>query len=176
METMKIKSFSQYFLNPRHWAVLSLPLLLVFLAGLAFPPTHAAAGGDFLKEHNLKVVSLKFFEGPEAAPAHGARSYMAKFPQASTRYIFWELKLEASGKRAAAAPFAVETFWYEPGGQLIKQATEKFTLEKDHLRPWYSHAFGFPVPGQWKPGKYRVVLKIGGKEAASGEFEIAPGK
>ena len=176
MRAMKIMKFSLHFVNPRHWAVLALPALLILLAGAPAPGFSCPGGGDFLKEHHLKVVSLKFFEGPETAPALGARSYQAKFPQASTRYIFWELKMEATGKRAASTPFAVETFWYDAAGNLIKQATENFTLEKDHLRPWYSHAFGFPVPGQWKPGKYRVVLKIRGKEAASGGFEITPGK
>jgi hypothetical protein len=173
---MKIQSFCPHVLNSRRRAVLALPLLLVLLAGLPAPAFSCPGGGDFLKEHHLKVVSLKFFEGPETTPALGARSYREKFPQASTRYISWELKMEATGKRATAVPFSVETSWYDHAGNLIKQATEKFTLEKDHLRPWYSHAFGFPVPGQWKPGKYRVVLKIGGKEAVSGDFEITPGK
>jgi hypothetical protein len=161
--------FMQY---PNHYcrSFFVLTLLAVLLAASPL----FAAPGDFLKQHNLKFVSLKFFEGPEVGPAFGARSYQVKFPQASTRHIFWELRLEAAGPRTAAVPFAIDTLWYDPAGKLLKEATERFTLEKSHQRAWYTHAYGYPLPGHWKPGKYRVVLKINGKEVASGSFEITP--
>lgn len=174
MRQTKSKRFFPYSLDHYRRAVLSLSILLVLLAGLLASSPLFAAGGDFLKQHNLKLVSLRFFEGPQTPPAFGARSYQVKFPQASTRHIFWELKLEAAGPRTAAVPFAIETFWYDSQGKLLKAATERYTLEKTLKRPWYTHAYGYPLPGHWKPGKYRVVLKINGQEIASGSFEITP--
>ena len=136
----------------------------------------APTAGNFLTQHHLKFVSLKFFEGPEQTPKYKSRIYGVQFPQSTTRHIFWELDVDSLVPQTATVPFTIKTFWYDPAGKLIRESTANFRLTPDTKRPWYAQGYGYKTPGYWKPGKYQAVLKINNQEIASGYFEITAAK
>lgn len=124
----------------------------------------------FLESIGVQVVGLRFFPGDREPPPLGSRTYTKIFPTAATSYIFWELNLSQNGMGKRIS-FTMEDTWHGPDDKVLDRGNDSFfTLPTSET---FSRAgYGFKNLGRWKPGTYRVVLKIQGQEVAQASFEV----
>lgn len=135
--------------------------------------TTTQKAGDFLTRYNAKVKMLRFFESGKTLPAYGQRNYVEKFVGNATRYINWELSLDLSqGKRTERVNFPLSAVWYDPDGKVLTTQTRNAYFEPDWGDSWHTSGYGGETPGTFKPGVYRVVVKIEGQEVAQGSFQV----
>jgi tetratricopeptide (TPR) repeat protein len=120
---------------------------------------------------NLRVTSLRFFEGGYSPPPLEQRVYSNRFDKSKTRYVNWELKLEfpAPGRRVS---FPIEQFWYRADGSLVTRQTWQASIEPNWTWSYHNHGYGRNNPDNWGAGPYRVDLYVEGQKLASGSFEI----
>jgi hypothetical protein len=138
-----------------------------------FQVTGAGKEEDFLSRHGAKVKSLRFFESGQGIPPAEERNYMEKFAADQTRYINWELSLDlAQGKRTQRENFTLSATWYSPDGKVLTTQSRNAYIEPDWPDSWHVSGYGAATPGMFKPGIYRVVVKINNKEVAQGAFEV----
>jgi hypothetical protein len=130
----------------------------------------APAAKDLLSEIGVQVLGLRFFSsGPEPPPL-GSRNYSKIFPAATTQYVFWELHF-STNQAGRRVNFQMEDIWYAPEERVLEKGNDTYyTLPTAET---YARAgYGYKVQGRWKPGTYKVVLRIQGQEVARGTFEI----
>jgi hypothetical protein len=129
---------------------------------------------------NATAGSVKFFVSDGITKSvFGKREYSARFPQRSTKYIYWELGLKHPAP-GAKITFSIEAVWYKPDGSILYiGSTTKESINtyiesswKDSLHS--DKGVGWTEAGKWSPGLYRVDLFISGKKVDSGSFEIYP--
>lgn len=130
-----------------------------------------AGEGDDFQNLQARVMSLTFFEAGESTPDEAQRFYRNRFQQAQTRYIHWELKL-AYPPPQKLTQFTINAVWYGPEGNILADLPSKRTIQADWDSSWHCGGYGTATPGSWRPGTYRLVLKINGKEVAQGSFQV----
>jgi hypothetical protein len=132
-------------------------------------PKYAPPNADWqnFQKLNAKVISLKFFEG--TLPPVQNRDYSDSFARSQTKHIGWRLTL-VYPETYGPVKFNIESICYDPKGNIIASQT---TIHTVYLGWSASGPFnGFKVTNNWKPGKYRVVVKIGEKEVSGGTFTL----
>lgn len=127
--------------------------------------------GDDFRNLQARGVSLRFFEGDAGTPDEAARVYLDRFPQATTRYIHWELKL-AYPPPGKLVKFTINAVWYGPEGNILAHLPSQRTIQSDWDDSWHCGGYGASTPGTWRPGVYRLVLKANGQEVARGSFQV----
>jgi hypothetical protein len=125
-------------------------------------------GMDFQKL-NARVVGIKFFAQGQTPLPVKERVYREGFAPSPNSYIYWELDL-AYANTSEPVTFTIESTWYGPKGNIINIFFTKHTIKAG----WDNsqHSDGIEVNSLKEPGTYRVVLKIGGNEVASGSFQL----
>jgi hypothetical protein len=120
----------------------------------------------------VKVVSLQFYEGPHAVSLpQSQRVYRFSFDRFTTRAIYWELDLTfpAPGRHI---DFDINARWYKPDGSEMSKQLVTAHVDADWHSSWHSRGYGFPEPGHWTPGTYRVDLYCKSLRIASETFQI----
>jgi hypothetical protein len=122
---------------------------------------------------NGRVAYVRFFEGANVTAAEG-RQYRYRFPQATTRTVNWELEL-ANQPMGRRVDFRIEAVAYMPDGTEFFRDTMSTGVEP----AWaggskHSMGRGWPTPGLWTVGVYRVDFLVEGRRVAVGNFEITP--
>lgn len=120
---------------------------------------------------SANVSELNFYEKGEENIPKQQRKYRNRFSKSDTRFIRWELNLKHPdpGRRI---DFDINAVWYKPDGSVFAEQTNSTRLEATWKSSWHAQGRGWKVPGNWKPGNYRVDLFVEGKKVASGSFEI----
>jgi hypothetical protein len=137
----------------------------------AIPNPHANA----YTKLNARVTSLRFFESGYDMLPREERVYAQRFASGTTRCINWELNLEypAPGRRIDFQITAINLrdngtpLWEE-----IRRQTMDAHVEATWTRSYHWWGYGWPDPGNWESGSYRVDLYVEGKKIASAPFEI----
>ncbi|MEW6659530.1 MAG: hypothetical protein AB1424_12795 [Thermodesulfobacteriota bacterium] len=137
------------------------------------PARPAATGLSAFNNLNAAVVGIKFFPGSKTLVPYGQRQYTDKFDAQSATFIFWQLDLEyPPGVRAKIAEFPITAIWYDPAGKVFNTQTFDAKVQPHWRSSVHAYGFGYRTPGFWKPGTYRVILKVGDKTLASGSFQV----
>lgn len=138
-------------------------ILLLLCASMAYAGSAGMPGG------NVRVSSLKFFEGGYDADDPGA--YATEFPKSKTRYIYWKLDMEFPPPERTING-GLEAFWYDDRGLMWKDSMQiRIEADWDHSSHWQA----YPVENaefSWDEGKYSVDVYAGGHKLSSGAFEI----
>jgi hypothetical protein len=120
----------------------------------------------------IKVMGLQFYEGPHAVSlAQSQRVYRFSFDRFTTRAIYWELDLTfpAPGRHI---DFDINAIWYKPDGSEMSKQLVSAHVEAEWRSSWHSRGYGYPEPGHWTPGTYRVDLYFKSLRIASETFQI----
>ncbi len=174
---------------PRNWKRLGLLLLVgvVVLAGAGYAITRkrpvrdvaftvhevSSQGGS---EFTLKIVSkgLRFFEAGSNAPPPAQRQYDSRFAAGPSRFIDVEIRLsnEAPG-RELTIPMGCDIF--TSSGQVFTSLAINGRMQSDWTESAYYSGWGTAGGGWWKPGRYRVECKYGGRLIGRDWFEVVSG-
>lgn len=118
------------------------------------------------------VVNLRFFEkGAGETVAEGRRRFGDEFPQATTRFVFFELALThpAPGTRKT---FNLHAICRRPNGSTFGEGDFSTVIEPNWSKSTHVYGWGFSEPGQWEPGRYRVEVSFEGTRIAAASFVI----
>lgn len=135
----------------------------------------AEAEWDSFPYLDARVVSLRFYESNQESPDATKRIYRKTFQQSETRYIKWELNLDATPSKKIVQ-FAGNDLWFGPEGNILNNGTKKWTFPPGWQGSGLTDGLGAATPGQWQPGTYTVVLRINGMEMARGSFQVVAAK
>jgi len=127
---------------------------------------------DFLASIDARVESVKFYEGKDAYIPLDQRQYAQSFAAATARFMYVDLSLDINSKRTQEVTFSMETVWYGPDGKIMATTNKTARIAPDWPNSVHAMGYGRDNPGLWKPGSYRVVIKVDGKEVGSGSFQI----
>lgn len=133
--------------------------------------TPNARGADLSWVDSIQAESLLFFEkGREELPVD-QRSYQTEFDQATTRYVAWELRLQHPPP-AKIHPFTIETVFYGPAGNELGRLQHETQCAPGEQKSIHSRGWGWPDPGFWTEGAYRVAFYIGDRLLDEKTFHI----
>jgi hypothetical protein len=120
----------------------------------------------------VRVVDMQFYEGAFGALLpKDQRVYRSSFDHSAARSIFWELNLTFAplGQRI---DFPVDAVWYRSNGSELFRHTLSAHVDPGWRNSKHTMGYGFPQPGHWLPGAYRVDLYVRNTRIASGTFQI----
>ncbi len=133
----------------------------------------SSAGGN---EFSLRILSkgLRFFESGSGAPPPPERHYDSRFGAGPSRFINVEVRFsnEAPG-RELAVPMACDIF--TSAGQVFTSLAINGRMQPEWTESAYYSGWGTARGGWWKPGRYRVECKYGGKLIGRDWFEVMAG-
>jgi hypothetical protein len=152
----------------------ALSIILPALALLpAAAPVQAQEGSMVvLPDFVAQVRSLKFYPTDYGFKSFYERKYSAQFPGSSSKHINWELVLDHPFKRPGRVNFTINAVLYGPDGRKLAESANEAWIEADMNTSQHTETWGADKPGYWKPGTYRVAIQIGGKQVATGSFQI----
>jgi Caspase domain len=117
----------------------------------------------------VKVRDVRFFEqGPHEA---ASRKYQTQFEASRARYIAVELKLEYSAPgQVVELPMACR--YINAEGRLIGESQWRHRLDPTSTGSSATAMTGWPTPGKWLPGTYRVECRAQGQRIATEAFDV----
>jgi hypothetical protein len=118
---------------------------------------------------HLRFESLCFYESGTGKLTD--RQYNTHFPQSTTRYIYYELKVKILQKRAHKT-YQISARYYSPDGDSWAYLQSDLVVELEDEWTYPSWGTGWAQSGRWTPGVYRVEILIDGVEFAEGSFTI----
>ena len=124
----------------------------------------------FNKREN-EVFKIRFFEG-EKKPKNSERIYKNSFDKATTRYVYTELKMNNLQYKGNTHEHEVIWIYYNPNGSLRGRIEGNFNVKPEWATAWIYRGWGWPSPGNWPVGIYRVVLFIDGVKIGDQNFTI----
>jgi len=137
------------------------------------PPKSPTPSGVFVPSLDAYVTDLRFFEGGGEGVPYGEREYSHRFPQATTRRIWWELHFSYPETQETVI-FEIEAVFYKPDGSEDGRYTDEFHFESGWSGSFHTSGWGWDEPGKWDPGRYSIELYIEGDLVASDTFDIVP--
>lgn len=126
---------------------------------------------DFFAESAVNP-ELYFFESPFTKIEEAARVYARVFPQATTRTIYWELRLLHSAV-AGQLDFDLSYELYHPDNSLMGHNVKRCAIQPGWADSYFPDGWGWEAPGKYPPGQYTVKTFLNGKQVAEGVFEIS---
>lgn len=126
---------------------------------------------DPMKKLHSRFAGIRFFESGIDAVSPDKRVYGNVFSTASSRYIYWELKLEHFNQ-AGKIFFTINEVWKKSNGTIFYNNKRKFYIPATDKSTYYCSGFGSNRFSNWTPGSYRLELFIEGKKVASGNFTV----
>lgn len=114
-------------------------------------------------------VFLGFFENKIGAG--GPPLFRSRFPQATTRYINYELRIYSPAKEKVTAPY-LDVVFYGPDGKVFARQKDSFRIPENAVIAWHEGGRGFEQPGGWPAGDYEVEIKSEGMLVNRGKFTI----
>jgi hypothetical protein len=174
---------------PGQWrrrGILTLGALLVLaVAGYAITRKRVVKDVDFTvrevsssggNEMSLRIKSrgLRFFESGSGAPPPAQRQYDTRFAAGASRFINVEVRFqnEAPG-REMVIPMSCDIF--TSTDQVFTSLAIHAKMQPDWTASAYYNGWGTAQGGWWKPGRYRVECKYGGKLIGRDWFEVVSG-
>ncbi len=119
-----------------------------------------------------RVDWLRFVASSGTLPPLSERRYADRFDSRTLRFLRWEIRFnhEPPGQRVAVPIICT---WYQPNGKLLVADTLDGTIEAEwrnaHL---WGPGRGWPDPGRWGKGRYRVRCMMDAGFLAQREFVI----
>lgn len=123
---------------------------------------------------NLQFEAIRLFEGSYATSDRTERVYRTQFDQATTRYLFVELKL-ANLYREQNHHFKVRAEFFYPNGQPMNTSDKSFTMYPDYPVGYFWLGAGWDNPGKWQLGVHRVRVYVNDLFVAENSFQITDG-
>lgn len=139
---------------------------------LAAAATAAGAqSGPEIPSVNGRVTSIRFFEMGSDVPELPDRRFAKQFDVASARYISTQIDLEmpAPGR---VVDIPIRCVYERPDGSEMGSADLGLEVQPDWTRPFNAQGMGWPEPGIWGLGTYRVRCTHQGRTVAEDSFEI----
>ena len=119
-----------------------------------------------------KNIRLRFYESGRGVLPANQRQYSTRFSKGGARFINWEIGLNLEKPLGYRKDFVVHAAYYRPDGSLLAEQDNPGWIEST-WKSWSNYmGWGWENPGNWKPGKYIVVLSISGQTVAREFFEI----
>jgi hypothetical protein len=154
------------------------PWLIAVVAGglLAFVGVVYLARGFLFGPSVPKVAAMRFFEAGAYHPIpKERRAYAARFATIGTRYIEWEVDLDAPVSTVDST-LELDAKWYKPDGLLETTQHHSVLIQKGTVNPYFSNGWGTKDGGYFHPGTYRVELYLGGRKWTEAKFEVYDGE
>lgn len=133
----------------------------------------SSSGGN---EMSLRIRSegLRFFESGSGAPPPAQRQYDTRFAAGASRFINVEVRFrnEAAG-REMVIPMSCDIF--TSADQVFTSLAIHARMQPQWTESAYYSGWGAARGGWWKPGRYRVECKYGGKLIGRDWFEVVSG-
>ena len=133
----------------------------------------SSSGGN---ELSLRIRSegLRFFESGSGAPPPAQRQYDTRFAAGASRFINVEIRFQNDAPgREMAIPMACDIF--TSTDQVFTSLTIHAKMQPDWTSSAYYSGWGTARGGWWKPGRYRVECKYGGRLIGRDWFEVVSG-
>jgi len=144
---------------------------------VTFPHSRKEASGETSSTLAVKVLWVKFFESGHGYPPIEARCYNTRFPQATARFVNFELNVANLLYKKRDQTHHVWVRLLDPTGGLVWEDQHDWVIDADCEYTWITWGWGNDKPkGHWIRGIYRVVILIDGVERAEGSFTITGSK
>lgn len=124
-----------------------------------------------LAQAGVKVRGLRLFESGADGQTVDKRVYATRFSRDSVRFLNYELDLTYPDPKRTVE-FTLRAFYYDATGQLMVFQSQNAHLEAGWTQSYHWNGYGWPDPGHWQPGKYRLDLFDGTDKVATLPFEI----
>jgi hypothetical protein len=126
----------------------------------------------YIDKIGARITSLRFFEGGfNTPPSEKKRIFGNRFARTKTRSVYWLLDYSFTPKQNRI-DFVVDESCYRPDGSLLGTSQIPWFVAPGYSAGSCSHAWGWPQPGQWPTGTYRLDLSVDGKKIATSQFTI----
>jgi hypothetical protein len=124
-------------------------------------------------EAPLVFKELKFFESGAEAPPISEQKYTTRFAQQETRYVYFAVLAQNNWYDRQNQQAEVIGKYYLPDGSFMGEAPLSMEIPSTWSETTLWCAWGWPEPGNWPLGIYRVEIFFGGQKVGEGNFEIA---
>lgn len=141
---------------------------------VAFTVREVSSSGGNEMSLRIRSEGLRFFESGSGAPPPAQRQYDTRFAAGASRYINVEVRFqnEAPG-REMVIPMSCDIF--TSTDQVFTSLAIHAKMQSDWTSSAYYNGWGTAKGGWWKPGRYRVECKYGGKLIGRDWFEVVSG-
>ena len=118
------------------------------------------------------VVAMKFFESAAGTlPPENQRIFAERFDAGTARHVNTEiLTNHAATGRAVNMPMSCT--YTKPDGSVLYVTQNRFNVPANYENTSFATGTGWPEPGHWQPGVYRVACVHDGRTISQGSFEI----
>jgi len=105
-------------------------------------------------------MTVKLFQtGYEALP-QSERFYTTHFLKSTTKYIFYEAIVRNNLYYVKSNNVKVYAEFYKSDGSIMGDPVLEYTIPSDWETAYLWHGWGWNEPGNWDPGRYKLVLYI----------------
>ncbi len=134
-----------------------------------------------LEEKTFKIIqsgfelqTVKFFEHGKQIPQQSLRKYAVQFSKAQTRYMNCEVSFKNLFKNQKDQNYTISRVWYNQNGEIEGSQDDQLIIDSK----WDSCAnrgngWGWPDPGKWTPGNYKLEIYVNNNFQTRQYFEIA---
>lgn len=127
------------------------------------PPALAQAGAT--------VRGLRLFESGAEGLAIEKRVYATRFSKETARFLNYELDLTYPDPKKTVN-FTLRAYYYDAAGQLVVFQSQNAHIEGGWTQSYHWNGYGWPDPGHWQAGKYRLDLFDGSDKIVTVPFEV----
>ncbi|MBN1521665.1 MAG: tetratricopeptide repeat protein [Candidatus Aureabacteria bacterium] len=138
--------------------------------------------GQLIGEKNFTVVNdnpkmefeyIKLFEGGDPAPEESLRSYTTSFSGKEARFIYYMVGAKNLLYQVERQRPLIYGRYYGPDGSFIGEADAIIDIPSDWSNADIWSGWGWPDPGNWNPGDYRVDIFFGDQKVAEKTFTVS---
>lgn len=120
----------------------------------------------------VEFKSLRFFEAPFEVPDFEDRVYSSEFSRVASRYVYSEIEVRNLRQGQGPNTVTVKYRYYKPDGSMFCDMDMTHTIPSEHREYYLWKGWGWPDPGNWEPGRYRVEISINGQYVGQNFFTI----
>ncbi|MEN6351004.1 MAG: Ig-like domain-containing protein, partial [Syntrophomonas sp.] len=119
--------------------------------------------------------SFGFYDAWCYDPYSNDINFQDTFNSSETTYINWELWLH---RLPESLPFpfpqtlTVEDIWYNSENEVVFQDTQMLDFRPGREYDWAFNGCGYPEPGQWEAGEYRVEILVNDQLITESTFQV----
>ena len=159
----------------------SRPLLLFAccsFAGAAVAQEEEGASSPGLAFHSLQFFGHADPKGADAPPAAGEGEgragvkFSRQFDRSGAAFIAAQAVFKNLRVDDNEFDYKLIVGLYTFEGQLVSAAEKRLTVPPDWNYTWASQSFGWPEPGKWDVGTYRVKVWLEGAKVAEAAFYV----
>ncbi len=120
----------------------------------------------------ITVKEIEFYEGGGFFRPGPAEQAAVSFARSKVRRIYWVLKGRNRLHRVRAQRPNIVGYYYRPDGTLLGETRNRYLVAPEIEDVVLVEGLGWPVAGEWEPGRYRFELEQDHRVVEEEYFEI----